>query len=242
MDWEIKSLHQIELSSQCNLRCVYCPSPTLQREKVHIEHAAFVHALEWVKHFVTQGTQGELNLAGIGESTLHPRFVEYVGMAREAAGPRGVVCFATNGLLMTRELAAQLAPFKPTVWVSLHRPEKAKGAIDALREFGLLAEVSVDPSLSAVDWAGQVDWRLTTDCFGSACDWRHKGWVMVMADGRLTTCCFDQDGSGVIGSVWMAPGSVRGKPYKLCKTCHHDVGVEGFRDRIEGKVMRGKNG
>lgn len=233
-DWPLRSLHQIELTSHCNLRCVYCPSPVLGREKLHMSMETFARALEWVKHFRAARTQGELNLAGIGESTMHPNFVECVKLAREALGWENRVCFATNGLLMTRELAQAIAPYKPTVWVSMHRPEKAKGAIDALKEFGLLDAFSCDPAYAAVDWAGQVKWDFTAETFGAPCPWKKAGWGFVLADGRISSCCFDADGSGVVGHVNDSLGSVCGKPYRLCKTCHQDVEVEGFRDRLEG--------
>jgi hypothetical protein len=242
-DWPIRSLHQIELTSRCNLRCVYCISPQIvdgkmkDRPSLDLTREHFLRALEWVKLLVKADSQGELNLAGTGESTMHPDFVEFVKLAREALGWDRRLCFATNGLLMTRELAKQIAPYQPTVWVSMHRPEKAKGAIDALKEFGLLGCASMDPAVAAVDWARQVDWGFTAETFGVACPWKKNGWAFVLADGRLSSCCFD-DGSGVIGHVNDEIGSVRGKPYKLCKDCHQDVGADGFRDRVEGRVRR----
>lgn len=234
-DWPIRSLHQIELTSHCNLRCVYCPSPTLGREKKHMDRADFLRSLEWVKHFVNEGTQGELNLAGIGESTLHPNFVEFVELAREALGWDQRVCFATNGLLMTPELARQLKPYKPTIWVSMHRPEKAKLAIDALREEDMLSAATCDPAIKAVDWAGQVKWGFTSPNFGIPCEWKEEAMAFVMADGRMSSCAFDSSGIGVIGHVRDEIGSVCWKPYELCKTCHQDCGVPGYRDRVEGK-------
>ena len=234
-DWPIRSLHQIEITSNCNLRCVYCPSPNLGRPKVDMDRPTFMRALEWVRHLVDAGTQGELNLAGIGESTLHPNLVEYIGFAREAIGWRRKLHFATNGLLMTRELAKAIEPWKPSVAVSMHRPEKAKGAIDALREFGLLEGAAADAATNAVDWAGQVEWGLTTQNLGSPCDWSHQGWIAVLADGRLSSCSMDASGIGVVGHVNEPIGSVRGKPYELCKACHMDVGFDGWRDRVEGR-------
>ena len=235
-NWGIKSLHQVEITSNCNLRCVYCPSPNLGRPKLDMSRAHFLRAMEGVKHLVSVGTQGELNIAGIGESTLHPDFVEYVRIARGSIGWQRKLHFATNGLLMTRDLAKAIAPFRPSVAVSMHRPEKAKGAIDALREFGLFEGAASDAATNAVDWAGQVDWKLTTDNFGSPCDWRSQGWIAVLADGRMSSCAMDADGSGVIGHVDQEFDTVRGRPYKLCKGCHFDVGVDGFRNRVEGRL------
>ena len=237
--WPIRSLHQIELTSHCNLRCVYCPSPNLGREKLHMTRETFMRTLEWVRYFVNDGTQGELNLAGIGESTMHPDLIEFVGLAREALGWSQRICFATNGLLVTEEMAKALKPYKPEIWVSLHRPEKGKHAVDLLGEYGMLAGISTSPATDAVDWAGQIDWKVTSRMFGDPCDWRLGGWVFVMADGRLTTCCFDQGAKGVLGHVNDPIGSVRGRAYELCKTCHQDIGFEGFRDRVEGRVRVG---
>ena len=233
--WPIRSLHQIELTSHCNLRCVYCPSPNLGREKLHMTRETFTRTLEWVRYFVNDGTQGELNLAGIGESTLHPNFVEYVALAREALGWGQRVCFATNGLLVTPELAKALKPYKPTVWVSMHQPVKAKPAIDALRAENLLEMAAVDAAIYAVDWAGQVDWKFTAPTFGEECPWKKQGWSFVLADGRISSCCFESTGDGCFGHVNDPIGSLRGRPMKICKACHYDVGVDGFRDRVEGR-------
>jgi len=63
MPRKIESLHQIELSSRCNLRCVYCPSPKLQRPKVDMSEEHFLRALEWVDYLVKRGTQIEINMA-----------------------------------------------------------------------------------------------------------------------------------------------------------------------------------
>ena len=94
---------------------------------------------------------------------------------------------------------------------------------------------AVDAAVYAVDWAGQVDWKFTAPTFGEPCPWKREGWCFVLADGRISTCCFDADGSGVVGHVNDPIGSVRCRPYRLCKDCHQDVGVDGFRDRVEGR-------
>ena len=236
VDLPIRSLHQIELTSHCNLRCVYCTSPTLGRPKLDMDEPTFERALYWVRHFVREGTQEDLDMAGIGESTLHPRLPEYLKRAREAIGWNRKLVFATNGLLITKELVEAMLPAKPLVSVSMHRPEKAKLAIDLLGDAGLLNAASMDPAINAVDWARQVEWKSTTTQFGNPCPWSARGLVEVMADGRLTACAFDSDGSGVIGHITDEPWSVRWKPYRLCRDCHLDSGVEGWRNRVEGRV------
>jgi len=219
--WPITSVHQIELTSHCNLRCRYCPSPHLQRPKMDMTHETFLMAIGWASHFVRRGSQVELNLAGIGESTMHPRFVEYVALAREAVGPSVRLVLASNGLLVDDKLASALRPYRPLVWVSLHRPERAGPAIEALKAAGLLAGVSADPSIAAIDWAGQVQWFRSH--VPSRCAWIDTGRVMVMADGRVTTCCLDASGEGVVCNIGDDLLAAQLRPYGLCKTCSYSL-------------------
>lgn len=227
----LTAIHQIEITSRCSLRCVYCPSRHLDkpiseggsgRAKMDITDAHFERALEWAVHFEKLGTQGELALTGIGEALLHPRFVDYVRMAREAL-PGNLITFSTNGLTLTDELCAELAPYNPRIYVSLHRPEKAKGAVDAARKHGLLADVNAAFALNAFDWAGQVDWEVTIPPESVACDYLRFGRGVVLSDGRVTTCCLDASGNGSIGHVDDEIGSLSTRPWSLCEPCHQVV-------------------
>lgn len=220
---KLRTIHQIEISSRCNLRCKYCPSPHLKRPKMDMEPIVFTKALNIVRHFAKQGTQHiELNLAGIGESTMHPLFLQYVKMAREALGPTYRILLATNGILFNENMALHLAKLNVRVYISAHRPEKAGPAIEIAKHYGILDGVSVDPTIASVDWAGQVDWHVSA-AQGRKCDWIRGGWGMVMADGRITTCCFDASGIGVIGDVDSNIDELYVSPYELCKSCHLEV-------------------
>jgi len=214
----ITTMHQIEMTSICNLRCSYCTWPTMPRPKVHMSRETFLKALDWVSHFRQKGTQGELNLAGIGESTIHPDFVGFLALARKALGWNHRIVLATNGLAMTDELANAIRPYNPRIWVSLHRPEKAGPAIEILKRHNLIEGVSTDPAQASIDWAGQVDYHVSAKT--GRCDWLAEGWVMAMADGRVTTCCLDATGAGVVGTVESDPEEIRIQPYSLCDGCH----------------------
>lgn len=227
----LTALHQIEITSHCNLRCVYCPSPNLKRPKVHMTEDHFDKALVIAKRFYEAGTQRELNLAGIGESTLHPQFVDFVRKAREALGPVAQLIFATNGVGYGEELIEAVKPYNPKVYVSLHRPEKAARTMQLWDKHGLLCGVSVDPSLNAMTWAGQVDW-IYTQSENFPCMWIRQGIAMAMADGRITQCCYDASGVGVIGHVDDDPNEIRCKPYELCKTCHQQIAIEGYNQHV----------
>lgn len=220
----VESIHQLELSSHCNLRCVYCPSRHLGRPKLYMSRTHFERSIELVWQLHKNGTQTELNLAGIGESTMHPRFYEFVEHARVVLGPRIDLVLATNGLDMTRELAAHLERYGVRTWVSLHRPEKAGPAVNLLREAGALAGVSADPSIAAIDWAGQVKWQRSAGERG-LCPWTHAGRVMLMADGRFTRCCLDADGRGLLGHIDQGLPEYT-SPYVLCAKCDLNAGPE----------------
>lgn len=221
------TVHQIEVTSKCNLRCVYCPSPKLEKMRgqppqfISDEH--FDRALEHAVHFDEKGTQGELALTGIGEALLHPKFIDHVRRAREAL-PFARLTFSTNGLLLTEEYVEALVPYQPEIYISLHRPEKAGPAIQAARKHGLLAAVNNSAATLAFDWAGQVDWFVSAKSGEeNPCAFLGLGWCVVLADGRVTTCCLDASGAGVVGHVNDDLGSFSLAPFSLCGTCHHSV-------------------
>ena len=231
MDFKVSAVHQIEMTSRCNLRCKYCPSPNLGREKMDISRENYSLALGWAYYYIGKGTQNELNLTGIGESTMHPDFVEFVSMAAKTADGRVPLIIATNGILFTDELAKEIAPYKPWIWVSMHRPEKAGPAIEVARKYGLLKGVSSDPAEASIDWAGQVDWHVSAPRM--KCQWIPSGRIFVMADGRISTCCLDASGSGVIGDIkTFNPNTTRTKMYDLCYNCTSKIVVTDEERRL----------
>jgi hypothetical protein len=221
----VTDIHQIEITSRCNLRCHYCPSPKLQRPKVDMTFEHFARAFEVIRYFSQQLTQGEVNLAGIGESTLHPEFITFLEYARQEFD--GKLLFATNGLLFSEDHAKLCADLRIDVYVSMHRPEKAGPAINLARKYGVLKGASSEPALAATNWAGQVNWEVTAPK-GRPCTWIRSGKVMVMADGRVTTCSFDASGSGVVGHIEDDPATLYNGPYSLCSKCDHVIGVRGY--------------
>lgn len=232
----VRNIHQIEITSRCNLRCRYCVHPTMKRAKADMDVETYVRALSWAKILrdrlpEEQRAQYSLNLAGIGESTMHPAFLDFLAMARESLGPEQDLVLATNGLLVDDALAQAMKPFRPRVFVSLHRPEKAGPAVEALKRAGLIAGVSADPSVSATDWAGQIKWHVSAQ--RTRCPWVTGGWAIVFSDGRLSRCSFDGTGVGTIKNSRGGEANVNvddvtqleTSPYSLCASCHQDVGV-----------------
>lgn len=219
---KITGIHQLEMTTRCNLRCQYCVHPHMPRAKIDMTEEIFLEALSWAKYFINQGTQGkEFNLAGIGESTMHPDFCRWVNIARMQLGNDIELILATNGVGVTEEHAQAMRAARMKVWVSLHRPEKAGPTLNMLRRHNVLSGVSADPSIATVDWAGQVNFEVTAPAPKNHCNWLRERYVMVASDGRILTCCFDGKGEdGVLGTIFDDIPSIETKPYKLCETCH----------------------
>lgn len=213
-----------------------CTSPAItrgdypDRTAQDMSAATFARALEWVRYYVRAGTQSDLNLAGIGESTLHPMLVPMLRRVREVVGPKVKLTLATNGIVVEDEITAAFKEHQVAVWVSLHRPERASKAVHAYREAGVLEGVSYDPSTNANDWAGQVEWH-NSPGNDIPCQWLRQGKVFVMSDGRISTCCLDASGKGVVGHVDQEVGSVRSRPWEACMTCYQVIAVEGYDQR-----------
>lgn len=258
----VTSYHQFEITSRCNLRCKYCPSSTIMdgkpgRPAMDMTMETFLRALEHVKYHVGRKEQSELNLAGIGEPTLHPNLLEFLRLARLAA-PGVFLNFTTNGLLFTEELAKEMNSLNAYCFVSLHAPsnalpelpkekllqltakdsgstpffEKAGRAVEIARQYGVLLGTSQDPINASISWAGQVEWAVTA-APGRECPWIRKGRVMVRADGWVTKCCYDAGNSpdSIVGHVNDPVGSLVTQPYSLCKGCEQEIAVEGHQQR-----------
>ena len=185
----------------------------------------FLSAMEWVKYFKAKGTQGELSLTGIGEPLLHPAFIPYLLIARNIL-PTEPIVFSTNGLLLTDDLCSYLAPIKPRIFVSNHRPELAMRGIEAARKYGLLAGVNTAFAHSAINWAGQVNWYNSAPA--CVCEFLRSGWGVVLSDGSITTCCMDAEGLGIIGDVKAIPSEHSMHPYSLCQSCYQSIPEEAL--------------
>jgi organic radical activating enzyme len=225
----VVSIHQIEITSRCNLACVYCPHPSLAREKHDMSMETYRRSLYWVEYFKCKGTQNELSLTGMGEALLHPDFVEMLAMARHTL-PHGKILFSTNGLLLDDAMAKAIKPYAPDVYISLHRPEKAGLAVECARRAGLTFETNAQFAYNGFDWAGQVDWANSAP--EHLCQTLNKGWAVVLADGSVTQCCMDANGIGATGHVKQDPARypLMMREFELCNKCHLQVPVTDLEE------------
>lgn len=220
----LQAIHQIELTSRCNLACAYCPHPKLERPKEDMTWETFERALLHVAHYVEHGKQFEVSLTGLGEGTLHPDFVPMTARLREVLGPDRLICFGSNGIELTPEMAAELRKINAGIYISLHRPEKASKAVEIAKEAGILLGVNASFVTSAYDWAGQVKWYNSGP--RSPCMYLMERRAVILQDGSISTCCWDAHGKNIIGHVNDDIGSLTTRPFPLCDQCHHTY--EGY--------------
>ena len=132
----VTHIRQIEITSRCNLRCVYCTSPNLGRPKVDMTEEIFQKVLDLAARWMKGGTQDRISLCGIGEPTIHPQFIQFLRLAREKL-PEGILDVTTNGVKFTDEMARTLADCNIFLGISMHRPEIAGRAAFLAEQYGV---------------------------------------------------------------------------------------------------------
>ena len=188
----VQSIHQIELTNHCNLKCIYCIQPLQDRERGFMSEETFHKSIAAVKHCVEYGSQKEVWLHGLGESLLHPHFLEFCEYARDELTSL-IIRVSSNGILMTEEICKKLRELEIRVHISLHKPDNAN------------------------DWAGQLEWwHLKANHF---CSWIRERWAYVLFDGNISHCCLDTKNPEIIGNIdhWQ---DIEIKPFSLCEPCN----------------------
>jgi len=221
---KITTINSIEISSLCNNKCPYCPSPIQgEHRKVGLmDVEVFKIAIGWVRHFVKHGTQKELNLFGVGESTLHTELVSMVEYAKLKLPVALPIHLNTNGKLMTQELAVGLKRAGIShIDITGHDAYITARTIKIFKDVGIEGQLSFDFITQPNNWAGLVDW-FEPD-YSYPCQWLRDGQVMIMSSGDVTTCCIDAFGEGIFTHVGKDITQAYSQPHKLCDGCHHEV-------------------
>ncbi|MBU7047626.1 MAG: radical SAM protein [Theionarchaea archaeon] len=146
----------LRLTEQCNLNCVYC----LVDAKEFSAHVMQMEFIEKVLNMARQWGVSKVNLSG-GEPLLHPDFSSILESAERNDLKIGI---ATNGLLLSKEVAAHLAEasvFSILLNIDgtkdIHdnlrgKPgafESACHALDILETHGLIEKISIATILTA---------------------------------------------------------------------------------------------
>ncbi|MCB1152435.1 MAG: radical SAM protein [Deltaproteobacteria bacterium] len=94
----------IEITNQCNLACVMCPYPVMEREKGMMDEALFRRIVgELSDHRLLLEN---VAIMGLGEPMLNPRLEDFIVIAHEARIPN--VYLSTNGTALTEKRARRL--------------------------------------------------------------------------------------------------------------------------------------
>lgn len=80
----------VEFTNHCNLKCIYCTNPLGQRERGFMSDQVFNRTLS----DLLKMKPNRIQLVGNGESTLHPKFGEYVSKLAQTGNYLSLV---TNG-------------------------------------------------------------------------------------------------------------------------------------------------
>jgi radical SAM protein with 4Fe4S-binding SPASM domain len=104
----------VELTNACNLRCIYCDAqhPQVMRDRGFMDDRTLSTLLEQVRRMGVQ----TLRFIGAGEPTVHPRFVDFMARAKDAAP---IVSVTTNGLLLNQTICTALTQFVDVVEISV---------------------------------------------------------------------------------------------------------------------------
>lgn len=223
----IRQISQVELTSRCNLRCKYCPHPSMRREKADMPEAVFARVLYWLREF----RQASVHLHHFGESTLHPRFLEYVDRISDVVPD---VRLSSNGVGVTPELVRGMKRAGLTrLSLSVHRPEVVRIVAGWCDDLGMAWDYAAGAIIGTHNWAGQVEGRNTVSY---PCHFLEDDKCVVLADGRLVACCIDAEGESARGSVFDDLREIAFAPFRLCASCHHvvpEAKFPGWRRALE---------
>lgn len=215
----------VEVTNRCNLRCSYCPvNRDMAREKRDLPFDRFVELLD------RSPTVKTLLPFQWGEPLLHPRIVEMIEVATKR-GIRTYVTTngtllddAMNRALLRSGLArltisvdgddathqstrgVALAPIRERV-LALKRQRDESGSPMRI-DVSMVVEERTAPGVDEYfrAWSGVVDRvqaipRLVASPRGGRCREPWRGLLVVLADGRATTCCVDSEGKLALGNV-----------------------------------------
>lgn len=226
---------QIETTTRCNARCVFCPHPTMRRRKEDMERGLFSRIVGQIR---SMPEVTDVSLQGLGEPLLDPLIAERIAEVR-AQGAGLAISLYTNGRLLTSEKAAAIfaagldqlvislnatsaaerqATMGLTDWpaISTLLPELIRLHGPRIRVHGVGArDLMADPRAFAQSWGqsgglfAEGNWAGATRAFRGApqtapCS-RALGQIMVLVDGRVAICCFDAEGSEILGDLVTTP-------------------------------------
>jgi hypothetical protein len=231
----IRTLNHIETSSICDNTCRYCPSSEVHKHRPVglMSQATFDRVLEWLRYYIRKGTQTEVNLYGIGESTLNPLLPSMIASVRSILPMRYGVHINTNGAWIdtsTTDITQAELDFAQSIKdagishidVTGHDAFKSAKASRILTQMRVQGVISHDFMYRPNNWAGQVDW-FASEYNAGPCPWINKGQAFIMSEGQIARCCIDAFSTDLLGNIFKDIHDIETAPMQLCKACHHTI-------------------
>jgi hypothetical protein len=224
---KVGCIKNLEIASVCSFACVYCPCKDQgeHREVGLMSEEVFTKSLEWLKVFVRNGTQAELNFFGVGEALLHPNFLDMLQRTRDVMPRYLPLIMNTNGTHVTEELVREMVRIGlDKIDITDHDAETTMKAMRIFRKVGIKHGYSRDAIINPNNWGGLVKgWIDGFDHRQSLCPWVTRGQVMIMSNGDVTRCCQDAFARGVLCTVWDNLPEFDHTPFVQCATCHEII-------------------
>lgn len=227
----LQTITTIELSSICNLKCLYCINRLMADEPSRrpglMINDVFKATCDLLQKLCDQGTQREVNLNGNGESLLDWQLIDRIKIIREIMGPDRHIGLSTNGVLINKMIAKELCHSGLTqLDISPHNAYHARRAAYIMHETGMKnGIISLGCICMSHNWAGQLEKEHQINCIlNNNCEPLLEGRGYVLSEGNITPCCYDYRNLGVFGTVFDEDILEKQiKPYELCHTCHQVI-------------------
>lgn len=201
---------QVELVGYCNLKCSYCPQPTMKRPKGFMSKDTFNKVMTLVE---MAPEKHPIAFHNFGEPLMHPQIMEYLTIAKDHVP---FVRMSTNAVMLTDHRIYQL---KETgideLVISLHQPvpdhiiQLAQDVLPKVTVYGRTEEEN-------------HDWGKTHDgvSYGQKCVFRDFNTYVVLWDGSINTCCIEAEKQLQLTVDDLIDGAeYEFKDIPLCKTC-----------------------
>lgn len=186
----------VELTSQCNLSCSYCPHPGLQRPKEHMPLEVFERILEYPMMFDIVCAHN------FGEPLLYPDLLKAASMSRDRGLSFG---FSTNAVLLDMDVLAGLVEAGLRwIKISFHFDKGRRLLEEAQRRFPGIAVIASELQ-DKHDFAGQVGGEGLRDRAehpGGECLFRKYDLAVISSQAEVLACCIDAEGMSSLGPVF----------------------------------------
>ena len=219
----------LELTNHCNLRCTICPvNTTMQRAKGYMDPALF-------RRVIDENPNLDFVLAfQWGEPLLHPQFFELTRYAADRGIRTMITSNGTHltpenraGLLacgldritfsVDGDHATHMAirsydldVLRRDIMTLVRERDESDSPLRI--DISMVVDQATEGALDTyfVDWKGIADRvqaipRIVAERRASPCRELWRGTLVVLWDGRVTTCCVDSEGLLTVGDATTAP-------------------------------------